>query len=117
MLDNVPYGTSFTLVEDFNEYYGQTAEAFRAGVRTATSTYGQTGRNNLVVRGYVHQRLYRDNDLPNNRVAVTNDRDATVPMGVIMQNAPFIGLMALAVVSGALGVMKLRKREYEEDMA
>jgi len=37
-------------------------------------------------------------------------------MGVIVQNAPFIGLLALAAVSGALGFMKLRKREYEEDI-
>jgi len=53
-----------------------------------------------------------------NWVAVTNDRGEIAPMGVIAQNAPFIGLIALAAVSGALGVMKLRKRdEYEEDLA
>jgi len=52
-----------------------------------------------------------------NRVEVTNDQDAIAPMGVLAQNAPFIGLITLAVVSGVLGFMKLRKREYEEEIA
>ena len=118
--EGVPYGTIFYVTEYRNEvsrYYGQTAEAFRAGVRTSTSIYGQTGTNHLVVRGYMHQRVHNGEIVTGNWVAVTNDRGEIAPMGVIAENAPFIGLIALAAVSGALGFMKLRKRdEYEEDL-
>ena len=60
----------------------------------------------------MHQRLYDGAIVTGNRVDVTNDQDATAPMGVIVENAPFIGLLALAIVSGVLGVMKLRRKEH-----
>jgi len=79
VFSNVPYGTEFTLIETFDVYYRQTAEAIRAGEPTPTSTYGQTGTNNLVIPGRIEQRLHEGAVVTGNRVDVTNDQDAAAP--------------------------------------
>ena len=110
---NVPYGTEFTVIEDFQVYYGQEAIAYRAGERTQAQSYFQTGTDPLRVIGSVRQRVVGGAVVTGNWVEVTNDQDAVAPMGVFARNAPFIGLMAFAAISGAIGFMKLRKREDE----
>jgi len=112
-----------TTIENFYDDYGQRAYVTTAGADPSASStpptiFQQTGSNPLRAIGRVEERLSDTGQrITGNHVLVENDRDAEAPMGVIMENAPFIGLMMLAAVSGALGFMKLRKKEYEDDIA
>jgi len=124
--ENVPYGTTYVLTEHEKRHYDKTAAGYMAGEQWY---YDDVIRNaNLVVGGTAHQvvvggedrilrvarRLENNNEVTGNSATVTNYRTEDAPMGVFVDNAPFIGLILLAAASGLAGFRKMRKNGYED---
>jgi len=83
---------------------------------------GGVGRNIPAVRNrslvinpaHVRQRIDNEDEIDSiNFVLVENYRSQLPPMGVFVDNAPFVGLILLACISGVLGFMQLRKAKEE----
>lgn len=70
----------------------------------------------VIVPGTVRQTPPEGNEA-NNAVVVNNHRVAAPPMGVFLNNLPFVGLIAFAVVALAgFVVLKVRKGRQEEEV-
>ena len=107
--------TTYTVTETNVPGYDKSSVIIEANIQR---TGPETRNNDLVVNNLqMTQRWHNGNLYSRNDVIVTNYRSQPTPMGALVDNAPFIGLISLAVVSGVIGFMKLRKREYEDDMA
>jgi len=111
---NVPYGTTYIATEHLMHGYDKHARVTEASV---TREIPQVRRRSLVIDdGRVAQRWDADAErIYNvNHVLFVNYRNQNPPMGVLVDNAPFIGLIVLAAASGVVGIMRLRKRDEEE---
>jgi len=123
VLDNMPIGTTYTVTEYFVSDHEQTAFVTEAGVTgSEINNRALIARPNLYAPGTMRQRWVAGDAEgtgtlnSDNNVLIVNHLDRAPPMGVLVDNAPFIGLILLAGVSGVIGFVRLRKREYEEDI-
>jgi len=115
----VPIGTTFNLTEAGNTLYNQAATVVQGG-GTPTAGHAIIGptstgspldnANDLTVsNGLVSNATNRTNS-----VSVTNTFNFSPPMGVLLNNLPFIGLVLLSVVALAgVAALKIRKSKNE----
>jgi len=120
VLDNVPIGTTYIVTEYFVTAYDQTAFVTEAGITGGGITPSRfPPRQNLVATGTMRQRWVpgtvegTGTVNSDNNVLVVNHLDQAPPLGVFVNNAPFVGLMVLAGISGVLGFLRLRKPKEE----
>ena len=123
VLDNIPIGTTYTVTEYFVTAYNQSAFITEAGITGGEITAPRLPpRQDLLATGTMRQRWVAGavegtgTINSDNSVLVVNHQDQAPPLGVFVDNAPFVGLIVLAGISGVLGFMRLRKREYEDDI-
>jgi len=117
----LPTGTTYTVTEFYLADYTQRASKIIGAPPAVISpevdgfVSGGTGNVDLTVDGIVSQGTDSGNIVQENAVIVENHRQSFEPMGVFLDNLPFIGLIVLAV--GALTgfvVLKVRKSKRLE---
>jgi len=112
----VPIGTVYNMIEVGDEDFAQSAVVVQGGATVAQTPAPDFGVVEASVLGsddnlYVNNGLISNDTQNLNAVRVTNHFDFETPMGVFLNNLPFIGLVVLAL--GALGglvALKVRKR-------
>lgn len=96
----LPTGTRYTLTETGGDY-------------TATINYMEDGKKKATVNGEANKdtttgdRLVGDED---NYAKVSNDKQATPPTGILINNLPFIALILVAVGAFAAFVVSRKRR-------
>ena len=106
---NVPIGAEFTVTEYYVSGYEQSAVVNEGGTpRADTVIPSDTPGPDLVVTGTVQAPSGEAE--PANYVAVTNEAEASLPMGIFLNNAPLFGIFALATLLGVLAFIGFRRR-------
>ena len=104
---DTPIGTKYTATEDIAAGYLQTVQVTTNAV--AGGVISREGDNVLSTGPqFVGDKL--------NRAAFINNRESAAPMGIDMNNLPFIGLILLAIGALVMFVLvKSRRRRYETE--
>ena len=114
----LPYGTTYSLTEyevvvtDGNPGYEQSAAVIQGGVNRPGDFNDPVVGENLYVQDTapeLHVAQEAGEGSSNNRVNVLNHRTVPTPMGVFLNNLPFIGLIVLAV-GGLVGFLVIKTR-------
>lgn len=97
VFDNLPYGVSYTVEEE--DYTGEGYELARYTLNNVDK--GTTSISEVIT------------DSVGGAVVITNHKDSNIATGVVLDNLPYV--LLLAVVVGGAVIMFLRKRSYERD--
>lgn len=105
-LENLPEGVIVTVKEtDGNEY---TVEQNRSDInsKNANASYAKIGTmNNSVVTATV--------GTANGSIGFINTKEGTPDMGVVLDNAPYIAMLAIVAIGGVALMLNKRRRDEE----
>lgn len=119
----LPVGTTYVVTEPYVQHYDQSALRVEGNI-PGTTIRPEEADDDLVVGGRTEQDVEvipgvgEEDDTyvltTLNYVEVTNDRPSVPPMGVVLDNLPFIGLIVLAV-GGLVGYITLKMRAAKKN--
>lgn len=107
---NVPYGVTYTVVEQNDGYSADKYE-------NPSYTFDNDSENgDTVINGdttWLNNKATGEVSDSSDTVTITNKKDVTIDVGVLLSNAPYAAMLALAGTAGVVFV-KRRKKDIED---
>ena len=105
-LENLPEGIVVTVKETDGNEYTVDQNISNINSKNANTSYAKIGTmNNSVVTATV--------GTPNGSIGFINTKEGTPDMGVVLDNAPYIAMLAIVAIGGVALMLNKRRRDEE----